>query len=130
MRGHSFFHVAFNRFNHHYRIIHHQPDCQDQTKHRKRINGKAEHREEHECSDERNRNCAQRNDGSPPALEKDEHDQENEQQRLPERAEDFVHSLADGESRVQRNDVREIGGKTLREFVQCLAHGVRSVERV
>ena len=51
-RAHSFFDVALDRFDHDDRIINHQTDGENEPEERKRVDGKAEEREQNKRPDQ------------------------------------------------------------------------------
>ena len=72
----------------------------------------------------------QRNERGAPALQKNKNDDDDENQRDDQRAHDVVHALGNGERGVERNDVVQVGGKTLLEFCHEFEHGLFIIERV
>ena len=64
----AFLDVAFNVFDHHDGVIHHQSGGQRDTEKSERVDGKSQQLDESKSSDQRNRNGHRGNDGAAPVL--------------------------------------------------------------
>src|SRR5215217_2844962 len=90
------FEVMYYCFDHNYRVIYHDADCQHQAKHRQRIYRETEQREENEGAHERNGNGEQWNDRRPDILQEDKDDDYHQYQRLDKRVQDRLNRGLDG----------------------------------
>ena len=117
---HALFDVAFHAFDHDDGVVHHQTDRQHQTKERKRVDGKTEHREKHERADQRDRHGEQRNQRGAPALQEDVDHQDYEREGDQQRYDDFLHAFRDRARGIQRDDVIQV----FREALLHLRHQV------
>src|SRR6516165_7586704 len=106
--------MVLDSFNNNYGVIDHEANREDQTEKRERIHGEPEHREYRECADQRHRYCEQRNKRRAPALKKNEHDNDDENERFDERYSDFLNALSDGERCIESNDIIEVRRKFFR----------------
>ncbi len=95
------------------RVVHHQTDGQHQAEERERVDGEAKQREKRECANQRHRHGQQRNQCRPPALQEDEHDDDDQHDRLDQRLLDLLHALGHGQRGVESDDIVETRRKTL-----------------
>ena len=72
----------------------------------------------------------QRDQRGAEALQEEEHDEDDEGDRLAERHEDLADALRDGERRIERDVVLEIAREALRQLFHQRERGVARVERV
>ena len=72
-------------------------------------------REQGEGADQRHRHRQQRNQGRPPALQENEHHEDDQHDGLDQRVFDFLHALGDRQRGVERDDVVQVGRKALLE---------------
>ena len=92
--------VALDVFNHHNRVIHDDPDGQHQPEERKRIDAEAQGQHHAEGADERHRHCGQWNNGRTPGLEKQDHHQHDQQDRLGQRVNDGLDGMPHKHGRI------------------------------
>ncbi len=122
----------FNRLDDDDGIVHDEPDRQYQAEQRQRVDGKAEHREEHEGPDEGNRHRQQRNQGRAPALQEDVDHEDHQDDGDQERLDDFLDAFRYGARRIQRDGVVDALWQAtllLREQVLdpfCRLNGIRT----
>ena len=106
-RIHALVDVVLHGFDNDDGIIDHQANGKHETEQRERVDRESERRKNDERSDERNRNREQRNQRSPPALQKDEDNDDHEAKRLKERQQYLVNAGRDGLGGVQRHAVSD-----------------------
>ncbi len=106
------------------------PIARIEPEQREGVDGEPEDREEDEGADERHRHRQHRDQRRAPALQEDEHHQDDQEQRLPERGEDLVHARGDGAGGVEGDRVVEVGRKVRLEFGQLGLDAVGGLEGV
>ena len=79
---------CLNRFHHDDGIVNNGTDDKDQGEERQHVEGEADGIDDGKRGDERYDDSNSRNDGCPPALQEDEHDEDDEQQSFEERLKD------------------------------------------
>ena len=99
------FNMVLDRLHHDDRIVHHQADGQHQAKEREGVDGKSEQGKDNEGSDQRNRDRQQRNERGSPALQKNEHHDDDQHQSFEDGVFDLLDARGDGECGVQRDHI-------------------------
>ena len=122
--------VMYDCFNHHDRVVNHDADRQDESKHRQRIHREAEQRKENKRADERDRNRDQGNDRGPDVLQEDEDHDRDEDQRLDERFQYFVNGGFDGRRGVVDDLVIHVWRKDRLRMLHRLVDRFRRFELV
>ena len=129
-RRQALFHVFLNILDDDDSIIDDEADGKDHREERQRVNREVEHNEGAERTDQGDRHGEQRDDRRAPVLQEYEDDEDDEQQGLEERHEDFFDGRADVVRRVE--DRRHLHARRQRllrfiedlaDFADCL-HGV------
>ena len=120
----------FDRFDNDDGVIHHQTDGQHQTEQRQRIDRKAQYREQHKRADQRYRHRQQRNQGRTPALQEQEHHDDDQHQRLEQGMHDLVDAFGDGQRGVQGDDVIQVIGEAGLQFRHDLLRAVGGFDGV
>ncbi len=100
--------VVLDRFDHHDGVIHHQADGEHQAEKRQGVDGKTEQGKQGKRADQGNRHRQQRDQGRAPALQEQEHHDDDQHQGFNQRFLDFLHALGDGQGRVQGDRVVEV----------------------
>ena len=129
-RRHSLFNMVLHRFHHHNGVVHHQADGQDQPEQRERIDGEAQQRKDDERPNQGNRHRQQGNQRGAPALEEDVDHENDQQQGLKQRQQDFMNPGRDRLGGVHTDFALEVLGQPPRQFVQLRAHSLRGGNRV
>ena len=84
-RRQPFLDVVLDRLDHDDGIVDDETDRQHQPEERQSVDREAQQRKDGERSDQRHRHGQQRNQRRPPALQKDEDDEDHQGERLEER---------------------------------------------
>src|SRR6266702_8736736 len=105
--------MPLHAFDHHDGVIDHESDRQDETKQRKCVDRKSEHGKQYEGPDKRNGNSEQRNESGAPALQEQKDHKDHQEKRDHERLDNFLDSLRDGESGIERHYGVQILGELL-----------------
>ena len=85
LRREALLDMMLDRFDDHDGVVHDQADSEHESEERERVDRKSQQREQHESADQRDRNGQQRDQRRAPTLKKDEDDNDNQQQRFPQR---------------------------------------------
>ena len=86
-RRQAVFDVMLDRLDHHDRVVDHDADRQHQSEQRQVIQAEAEHRHRRERADDRHRHGDQRNDRRSPVLQKHQHHDGHQDDRVAQRLE-------------------------------------------
>src|SRR4029450_12549979 len=100
------------------------------AKNARHVDGKPESREQRERADDRDRHRGQRDQGSAPVLQEDEHNENNQGKRLEKRGHHVTHSSPDKPGGVVGNLVFDAGGKVGLGVLEERANPVGGVDRV
>ena len=112
------------------RIVHHDADRQHQPKQREVVEAEAEGRHEGEGAHDRHWHRDQRDERRPPVLQKEQHHEGDQENRIAERLEHLCLRLLN-EGRGVVDDPRlEPLGKPLSQRLQLLAHRLRGRDRI
>ena len=108
--------VVLHDLDDHDGVVHHQADGQHQAEERQRVDGEAEQREQRERADQRHRHRQQRDERRAPALQEDEHHDDDEHDGLDQSVLDFLHALGHRQRRVERDHVIHVRREALLQF--------------
>ena len=108
--------VALDVLHHDDGVVDHDADRQHQAEQRKVVEREAEHRHDEEGADERHRNGDQRNDRRAPGLQKQDHHQHHQNDRLADGLDHRVDRLLDEFGRVVDDGVLDAGREALRQL--------------
>ena len=101
--------MVLHDLDHHDGVIHDQPDGKHQPEQGEGIDGETKQREEGKGADQRDRHGQQRDERGAPALQEDEHHDDDQHHRFEQCVLDFLHPLGHRQRRVQRDDVVQVG---------------------
>ena len=90
-----FIHDAFDVFDHHDGIVHHDADREDHAEQRQLIDREVQRGQPQEGSEQGDGNHQRRNDGGAYVLQEDQHDHEHQRDRLGQRLRDIGHGGGD-----------------------------------
>ena len=107
--------LRLDRLDDHDRVVDDEADGEDEAQERQRVGREADHREEHEGAHQGHRNGEDGDQGGPPALQEDEHHEDDEPDRLEQRDDDLLRALGHGDRRVERQADLHVGWKPLGE---------------
>jgi len=127
---HTVLDVVHDGLDDHDRIVHHDADGEHQAEQREHVDGEPEDGEEDEGADERHRHRHERDERSPPVLEKDEDHEDDEPTGLEQRVNDLGDALGHRQRGVERHEVLHVAGEALRETGHFGLDPVGDVERV
>src|SRR5271157_1177964 len=99
--------MTFNALHNDNGVVNDKADGQHQAEERQGVDGEAEKGKEGKGADEGNRNCDGRNEGRPPALKKNEDDNNNQRQGDQKRFDNFMDALGNGPRRIKTDDIIE-----------------------
>src|SRR5450755_573138 len=128
--GLAFLEVALDVFDNDNGVVHHQAGSKRDAEKRQRVDGEAEHLDESERADERDRDGDSRNDGGAPVLEENEDDENDQENCGPQGGDHVADGFADGVGRIESNFILHAGRKVLGqtvEFDQALAVHIEGV---
>ena len=103
--------IAFDILDHDDGIVDDDTDRQNQTEQGKIVEREAESRHEEKAADKRHGYGDERNDGGPPSLQEQDHDQHDQHDRLADRVDHRVDRLLDELRRIINDRVLNAGGK-------------------
>ncbi len=123
-------HYAVDILHHHDGVVDHDADCQDKPKESEHV--------EREAKDEHHAECAHKRDGhrydgderGAPVLQRQEHDEDYEHQRLGKCAVDVVNRLRNIGGHVERNVVGDAFGEIARDKFHLFLHGLGHIDGV
>ena len=119
-----------DRLDHDDGVIDHQADGQHQAEQGQGVDGEAEQGKEHERAHQRHRHGQQRNERGPPALEEQEHHQDDQHQGLEQGMLDLLDALGHRQGGVQADHVVEIRRKPLLQVLHQRLGAVGRLDRV
>ena len=110
--------IALDVFDDDDGVINHDANRQHQSEQRKGIDTEAQRQHHSESADQRNRDSSQRNDRGAPGLEKEDHDEHNQGERLQE----CVHDCLDRMPHENRGVINDRVIEPLRKILLQLLH--------
>ena len=110
--------VVLHRLHHHDGVVHHESDGEHQAHEGDRVDGKPQEGKHGEGPDQRNRHRQRRDQGRPPALQEDEHHDDDEHEGLDQGMQDLLDARAHRLGGVEGDAVLEV----LREILLHLLH--------
>ena len=129
-RGQAFRKMAFDVLHNDDRVVHHDADGQHQAEQGQVVQGEAHCGHGRERADERDRDRHQRDDGSPPILQKQYHHDHHQEYCLNERLDDSADGLADERRGVKDSAVVQPFWELFLEFLHRIANGVGGLDRI
>ena len=117
-------------FDYHDRVVNHDPDRQDETEHARHVDRESQKGEQSERTDNGDRNRKERNQRGAPALQKHEHDEDNQRNRYEKRRDHVGDRGADELRGIVRNAILDAGGKGLFGVFEKRADAVRGLHGV
>ena len=113
--------VPLDVLDHDDRVVHHEARGERDAEERQRVDREAEQLHERERADERHRNRDRRNQRRAPVLQEQEHDEDDEADRLEQRRHDLANRLGDDRRRVERELDLQPRRKPLRQPIELRA---------
>ena len=118
--AHAVLEMPLDVFDHHDGVVNHDADRQHETEQRQIVDREAERRHYREGADQRHRDRDDRNDRGPPALQEDQHHDDDERHGLVDGLDQLMDGLCDELGRV----VADVVVEPFREARLQLDHGV------
>ena len=123
-------HDALDVLEHHDGVVDHDADGEHHAEKRQRVDRVAEHVQSGEAADQRHRHRGDRDQGSAPVLQEQEHHQHHEQHRLAQREQHFADRHPHEPRRVVGHRIGHALRKARHDFVHGLHDAVGDLERV